>query len=84
MTDMQMEQTKIETLFQSSRQLLIEEIKATGNVTSQASYLFPHGEVFIVVERINEDTCLLAFTITTEGNAVKNIESPLLVSGLLD
>ncbi|MCG3418710.1 hypothetical protein [Oceanobacillus jordanicus] len=84
MTDMQMEQTRIETLFQSSRQLLIEEIKVTGNVTDHASYHFPHGEVFINIERINEATCLLAFTIRTKGNDVKNIESPLVLSGLLD
>ncbi|MFD2630823.1 hypothetical protein [Oceanobacillus kapialis] len=83
-TDTQLEQTKIETLYQASRQLLIDELKEHGSTIDTATYTFPYGNVAVHLQKIDDAFSRLTFTITTDKNAVKSFESTLALEGLFD
>ncbi len=84
MTNMLMEQTKIETLFQASRELLINEMENSRIFIDHTFYELPHGDVEVYAKKINEELCQVIFTITTDSNSVKSIVYPLSLYGLLD
>lgn len=69
-TDRQVEQLKIETLFQMGRAKLKENIEMfeAGNT---ATYLFQDGSVEILIEDWDDNKYKLFFTILTKGNQYK-------------
>lgn len=67
-TNRQIEQIKIETLFQMAQEKYKRELRNTDEVIDSVSYEFPEGEVDISVLSIEDTYLKLSFVIKFHGN----------------
>jgi len=79
-TENQLEQIKIETLFQMGRTKLKKEMVNQEEETSDVSYSFPDGIVKITINSSNSPVYKLYFTITTNNNATYTVANTLQIN----
>ncbi|WP_077299474.1 competence type IV pilus minor pilin ComGG [Virgibacillus pantothenticus] len=77
MTKNQIEQLKIETLVQMSREKIKQELIQNGEIENQMDISFPYGEVSVRITSLTPEKYRLFFTITT------NNQSKLQLTGFL-
>ncbi|WP_162800305.1 hypothetical protein [Oceanobacillus zhaokaii] len=80
LTENQIEQVKIETLFQMQREQFKQEVQKHGLPSSETTYHFPDGKAKIAIIRSENQTHELNVSITTNNNHRYTIINTLTTS----
>ncbi|RDW19194.1 hypothetical protein CWR48_09090 [Oceanobacillus arenosus] len=80
LTENQIEQVKIETLFQMQREKFKQEMKEHGLPKPVTTYLFPDGTVKITIIRSTDQVHELNIDITTNNNQHYSIANTLVIN----
>ncbi|RFA32810.1 hypothetical protein CAI16_16855 [Virgibacillus dokdonensis] len=69
MTKNQIEQLKIETMVQMSRERVKQALIQNGELKKQMYFSFPYGDVSLRINALSSDKYTLFFTITTDNQS---------------